>query len=174
MHFLDQRLAFWSYRYPMNQPRKQDSWGQHGAHLEQTGPMWAPWWPHELCYLERHEMAESCNTYVRYIVGVKTMSLRIFPTHEIFIFVISFPKTNIILAKIKYKTGVHINMLKENHTKRKICTYIAIHWKFYWNHAYIEQFCKTSKHVRFLSVIIIWSIHIFWWSERFGLHNHDD
>ena len=25
--------------------------GQHGAHLGPTGPRWAPWWPHELCYL---------------------------------------------------------------------------------------------------------------------------
>ena len=23
----------------------------HGAHLGPTGPRWAPWWPHELCYL---------------------------------------------------------------------------------------------------------------------------
>ena len=27
------------------------SWGQHGAHMGPTGPMWAPCWPHEPCYL---------------------------------------------------------------------------------------------------------------------------
>ena len=27
------------------------SWGQHGAHLGTTGPMCAPCWPHESCYL---------------------------------------------------------------------------------------------------------------------------
>ena len=32
-------------------PRQQGSWGQHWAHLGLTGPRWAPWWPHELCYL---------------------------------------------------------------------------------------------------------------------------
>ena len=25
--------------------------GQHGAHLGPTGPRWAPYWPHEPCYL---------------------------------------------------------------------------------------------------------------------------
>ena len=25
--------------------------GQHGSHLGLTGPRWALWWPHELCYL---------------------------------------------------------------------------------------------------------------------------
>ena len=25
--------------------------GPHGAHLGPTGPRWAPYWPHELCYL---------------------------------------------------------------------------------------------------------------------------
>ena len=32
------------------QPRKQSSWGQHGAHLGPLGPRWAPCWPHEPCY----------------------------------------------------------------------------------------------------------------------------
>ena len=32
-------------------PWLQGSWGQHGAHLGPTRPRWAPWWPHELCYL---------------------------------------------------------------------------------------------------------------------------
>ena len=31
-------------------PRQQSSWGHHGAHLQPTGPMWAPCWPHEPCY----------------------------------------------------------------------------------------------------------------------------
>ena len=31
-------------------PRKQGSWGQHGAHLGPVGPIWAPCWPHEPCY----------------------------------------------------------------------------------------------------------------------------
>ena len=31
-------------------PRKQSSWGQHGAHLGPVGPRWAPYWPHEPCY----------------------------------------------------------------------------------------------------------------------------
>ena len=35
-------------------PWWQGSWGQHGAHLEPTGPRWAPCWPHELCYLGCH------------------------------------------------------------------------------------------------------------------------
>ena len=30
----------------------QGSWGQHGTQLGPTGPMWAPCWPHEICYLE--------------------------------------------------------------------------------------------------------------------------
>ena len=29
----------------------EPTWGQHGAHLEQTGPRWAQCWPHELFYL---------------------------------------------------------------------------------------------------------------------------
>ena len=33
-----------------NNPRKQSSWGQHGAHLGPVGPRWAPCWPHEPCY----------------------------------------------------------------------------------------------------------------------------
>ena len=32
------------------QPRKQGSWGQHGAHLGPVGPRWSPCWPHEPCY----------------------------------------------------------------------------------------------------------------------------
>ena len=28
-------------------PRKQNSWGQHGADLDPVGPRWAPCWPHE-------------------------------------------------------------------------------------------------------------------------------
>ena len=32
-------------------PWWQGSWGQHEAHLRQTGHRWAPCWPHELCYL---------------------------------------------------------------------------------------------------------------------------
>ena len=32
-------------------PWQQGSWGQHGAHLGPTRPMWAPCWPHEPCYL---------------------------------------------------------------------------------------------------------------------------
>ena len=32
-------------------PRKQSSWGQHGAHLGSVGPRWAPCWPPEPCYL---------------------------------------------------------------------------------------------------------------------------
>ena len=36
--------------YPNRQPRKQSSWGQHGAHLGPVGPRWAPRWPHESCY----------------------------------------------------------------------------------------------------------------------------
>ena len=31
-------------------PRKQSSWGQHGAHLGPVGPRWAPCWPHAPCY----------------------------------------------------------------------------------------------------------------------------
>ena len=31
-------------------PRKQSSWGQHGANLGPIGPKWAPCWPHEPCY----------------------------------------------------------------------------------------------------------------------------
>ena len=31
-------------------PRKQRSWGQHGAHLGPVGPRLAPCWPHEPCY----------------------------------------------------------------------------------------------------------------------------
>ena len=31
-------------------PRKQSSWGQHGAHLGPAGPRWAPFWPPEPCY----------------------------------------------------------------------------------------------------------------------------
>ena len=31
------------------QPRKQGSWGQHGAHLGPVGPRWAPCRPHEPC-----------------------------------------------------------------------------------------------------------------------------
>ena len=31
-------------------PRKQSSWGQHGAHLGPVGPRWAPCWHHEPCY----------------------------------------------------------------------------------------------------------------------------
>ena len=31
-------------------PRQQSSWGQHGAHLGPVGPIWAPCWPHQLCY----------------------------------------------------------------------------------------------------------------------------
>ena len=31
--------------------KKQDSWGQHRAHLGLTGPRWAPCWPHDFCYL---------------------------------------------------------------------------------------------------------------------------
>ena len=34
-----------------NLPWYQSLWGQHGAHLGPTGPMWAPCWPHEPCYL---------------------------------------------------------------------------------------------------------------------------
>ena len=30
-------------------PWQQGSWGRHGTHLEPTGPIWAPWWPHALC-----------------------------------------------------------------------------------------------------------------------------
>ena len=38
-------------------PWQQGSWDQHGAHLGPPGPRWAPWWPHELCYLGvRHEL----------------------------------------------------------------------------------------------------------------------
>ena len=33
------------------QPWKQGSLGQHGAHLGPTGPRWAPCWPNESCYL---------------------------------------------------------------------------------------------------------------------------
>ena len=32
-------------------PWWEGPWGQHGAHLGPTGPRWAPWWPHESCYL---------------------------------------------------------------------------------------------------------------------------
>ena len=32
------------------QPRKQSSWGQHGANLGPVGPIWAPCWPQEPCY----------------------------------------------------------------------------------------------------------------------------
>ena len=32
-------------------PWYQGSWGQHGADLGPTGPRWAPYGPHELCYL---------------------------------------------------------------------------------------------------------------------------
>ena len=32
-------------------PWWQGSWGQHGAHMGPTGPIWAPCWPHGLCYL---------------------------------------------------------------------------------------------------------------------------
>ena len=37
-------------KYVHKHPRKQGSWGQHGAHLGPTGPRWAPCWPHESCY----------------------------------------------------------------------------------------------------------------------------
>ena len=37
-------------------PRKQGSWGLHGAHLGPTGPRWAPCWPHEPCYQGRLEL----------------------------------------------------------------------------------------------------------------------
>ena len=36
-------------KYPVYTPRKQSSWGQHGAHLGPVGPRWAPCWPHEPC-----------------------------------------------------------------------------------------------------------------------------
>ena len=39
-------------------PWLQDSWAQHEAHLRPTGPMWAPCWPNELCYLGWYR--ESC------------------------------------------------------------------------------------------------------------------
>ena len=32
------------------QPRKQSSRVKYGAHLGPLGPIWAPRWPHELCY----------------------------------------------------------------------------------------------------------------------------
>ena len=48
-------------------PRWQVSWGQHGAHLEPTGPRWAPCWSHELFHPGRYPITESslktvCNT----------------------------------------------------------------------------------------------------------------
>ena len=40
-------------------PWLQDSWGQHGAHLGQTGPRWAPCWPHEFAvWVNRHRRIE--------------------------------------------------------------------------------------------------------------------
>ena len=42
----------------------QGSWGQHGAHLGPTGPRWAPWWPHELCYLGRNWQKYVLTEYV--------------------------------------------------------------------------------------------------------------
>ena len=38
-------------------PRWKGSCGQHGAHLGPTGPRWAPYWPHEPCYLGRLTLA---------------------------------------------------------------------------------------------------------------------
>ena len=35
---------------PTYYPRKQSSWGQHGAQLGPVGPRWATCWPHEPCY----------------------------------------------------------------------------------------------------------------------------
>ena len=35
--------------WPMH-PRKQSSWGQHGAHLGPVSPRWAPSWSHKPCY----------------------------------------------------------------------------------------------------------------------------
>ena len=42
-------------------PWEQGSWGQHGAHLGPTGPMWAPCWPHEHCYLGDYQLRFNVN-----------------------------------------------------------------------------------------------------------------
>ena len=43
----DQLVRIWI----ADTPWYQGSWGQHGVHLGQTGPRWAPFWPLEPCYL---------------------------------------------------------------------------------------------------------------------------
>ena len=35
----------------VHHPRYQCPLGQYGAHLSPVVPRWAPWWPHEPCYL---------------------------------------------------------------------------------------------------------------------------
>ena len=52
----------------INDPGKQGSRGQHRAHLGLKGPRWAPWWPHELCYLG-HDI-NYCNEEFIWLVGI--------------------------------------------------------------------------------------------------------
>ena len=44
-------------------PIKQNSWGQHGAHLGPVGPRWAPDWPHGPCYKGMPVMVK-CEVYI--------------------------------------------------------------------------------------------------------------
>ena len=52
LYVTDIIICYWcrglvlSGRIPNNGPWQQGSWGQHGAHLGPTGPMWAPCGPH--------------------------------------------------------------------------------------------------------------------------------
>ena len=48
-------------------PWLQGSRDRHGVRLGPTGPMWAPCWPHELCYLGR------CNRIVYLLVKIFSM-----------------------------------------------------------------------------------------------------
>ena len=49
LHTLDYLLCDIRWKY-CRVPRKQSSWGQHGAHLGPVGPRWTPCWPHEPRY----------------------------------------------------------------------------------------------------------------------------
>ena len=58
------RQPFWSRQ---GSPRKQSSWGQHGAHLGPVGPRLAPCWPHEHCYQGSQHQVELCNAASRHL-----------------------------------------------------------------------------------------------------------
>ena len=51
------------------------SWGQHGAHPGDTGSRWAPWWPHEPCYLGCIRFWNKCIT----MFWTKSLVLVFFP-----------------------------------------------------------------------------------------------